>query len=172
LILHGLFGSKKNNRSISKSVNILPPTILREKCDTDIILCRALARDLNRPIYAVDLRNHGDSPHDKTHNYVALAEDVEFFLQQHRLKDVTLIGHSMGAKTVMTMALRDPSCCSNIIAVDNAPVDAALTSDFPRYVEGMRKVEEAKVKSQKEADQILEPFAKVYFSKVLVMPNT
>lgn len=130
-------------------------------CNGLTVTSRALARDLNRPIYAIDLRNHGDSPHDKRHNYIALAEDVENFLQQHKLKDVTLIGHSMGAKTVMTMALRDPNCCSNIIAVDNAPVDAALASDFPRYVEGMRKVEEAKVKSQKEADQILEPYAKV-----------
>lgn len=66
----------------------------------------------------------------------------------------------MGAKTVMTMALRDPNCCDNIIAVDNAPVDAALLSDFPKYVEGMKKVEAAKVRSQKEADKILEPFAK------------
>jgi pimeloyl-ACP methyl ester carboxylesterase len=90
-----------------------------------------------------------------------LAEDTEVFLKKHNLKDATLIGHSMGAKTVMTMALRDPSCCANIIAVDNAPVDAALASDFPRYVEGMRKVEDAKVKSQKEADGILEPYAKV-----------
>ena len=81
-------------------------------------------------------------------------------MRQHGLEDATLIGHSMGAKTVMTMALRDPSCCANIIAVDNAPVDAALTSDFPRYVEGMRKVEERRVNSQKEADQILEPYAK------------
>jgi len=82
-------------------------------------------------------------------------------MRQHKLKNACLIGHSMGAKTVMTMALKDPDCCSSIVAVDNAPVDAALTSDFPRYVEGMRRVEDAKVKSSKEADQILEPYAKV-----------
>lgn len=92
---------------------------------------------------------------------MALAEDTEAFLKKHNLKDATLIGHSMGAKTVMTMALKDPNCCANIIAVDNAPVDAALASDFPRYVEGMRRVEDAKVTSQKEADGILQPFAKV-----------
>jgi hypothetical protein len=70
----------------------------------------------------------------------------------------------------MTMALRDPSCCANIIAVDNAPVDAALSGDFPRYVQGMKKVEEAKVSSQKEADQILEPFAKVrYLSPAIIL---
>ncbi|KAF2728942.1 alpha/beta-hydrolase [Polyplosphaeria fusca] len=138
VVLHGLFGSKKNNRSISK----------------------ALARDLSRPIYAIDLRNHGDSAHHKIHNYTVLADDTEAFLKKHNLKDATLVGHSMGAKTIMAMALRDPSCCANIIAVDNAPVDAALASDFPRYVEGMRRVEDAQVKTQKDADQILEPYAK------------
>jgi pimeloyl-ACP methyl ester carboxylesterase len=122
---------------------------------------RALSRDLSRPVYAVDLRNHGESPHHKVHEYIALAEDTEAFLKKHGLKDATLIGHSMGAKTVMTMALRNPDCCANIIAVDNAPVDAVLTSDFPRYVEGMRRVNEARVKTQKEADAIMEPYAKV-----------
>lgn len=139
LILHGLFGSKKNNRTISK----------------------ALARDLNRPIYAIDLRNHGDSAHAKTHNYAALADDTEAFIAKHGLKNTTLIGHSMGAKTVMAVALRnkDPESVANIIAVDNAPVDAALSSDFPKYVQGMRKIEDAAVNSQKEADAILEPYA-------------
>jgi pimeloyl-ACP methyl ester carboxylesterase len=66
----------------------------------------------------------------------------------------------MGAKTVMTMALRNPDCCANIIPVDNAPVDAALSSDFPKYAEGMQRVEHAKPKSQKEADEILQPYAK------------
>lgn len=66
----------------------------------------------------------------------------------------------MGAKTVMTVALRNPSSCANIVAVDNAPVDAALASDFPKYVEGMRKVEEAKPMSQKDADTILERYVK------------
>jgi pimeloyl-ACP methyl ester carboxylesterase len=66
----------------------------------------------------------------------------------------------MGAKTVMTMALRNPNCCANIIPVDNAPVDAALSSDFPKYAEGMQRVEAAKPTSQKEADAVMQPYAK------------
>jgi pimeloyl-ACP methyl ester carboxylesterase len=66
----------------------------------------------------------------------------------------------MGAKTVMTMALRNPDCCANIIPVDNAPVDAALSSDFPKYAEGMQRVEQAKPKSQRAADEVLQPYAK------------
>ena len=124
------------------------------------MLSSALARILKRPVYAIDTRNHGESPHVKVHTYTALAEDVEAFLKKHELKNATLIGHSMGAKTVMTMALRNPDCCANIIPVDNAPVDAALSSDFPKYAEGMQHVERSQPKSQKEADKLMEPYAK------------
>ncbi|KAK4539991.1 hypothetical protein LTR36_009889 [Oleoguttula mirabilis] len=136
IFMHGLFGSKKNNRSMSK----------------------VFARDLNRPVYAIDLRNHGDSSHDARHDYTALAEDVELFLQHHGLKNSTLIGHSMGAKTAMVVALRQRVPIANLIPVDNAPVDAALKSDFGKYVQGMRRIEEAGVKRQSEADDILKEY--------------
>lgn len=42
-----------------------------------------------------DLRNHGESPHDPSHDYTALAEDVEGFLQEHKIERAALIGHSM-----------------------------------------------------------------------------
>lgn len=152
-MVHGLFGSKRNNQSVSKYV--------LSQClySTSSNLVSVFARELSRPVYAIDTRNHGESPHDKNHNYITLAEDVEHFLQKHDLKNSTLIGHSMGAKTVMAMALRNPSCCANIVSVDNAPVDAALSSDFPKYAEGMKKVHEGKPKSQKAADEIMQPYA-------------
>ncbi|KAJ9142733.1 Alpha/beta-hydrolase [Pleurostoma richardsiae] len=138
LFMHGLFGSKKNNRSIS----------------------RAISRDLGRYVYALDLRNHGESPHVPRHDYMAMADDVEAFIAEHKIKDPTLIGHSMGAKTAMTVALRSPDLVNNIIAVDNAPVDASLGSDFGKYIQAMKKVEAAGVKSLKEADKILEEVEK------------
>ncbi|KAK3359257.1 Alpha/Beta hydrolase protein [Lasiosphaeria hispida] len=136
IIMHGLFGSKKNNRSISK----------------------ALARDLGRHVYAIDLRNHGESPHDARHDYTAMAADVADFVREHGLKQPTLIGHSMGAKTAMTLALREPDLIANLVAVDNAPIDARLESDFARYIQGMKKIDAADVTRQAEADKILEPY--------------
>ncbi|KAF1346754.1 Alpha/Beta hydrolase protein [Delphinella strobiligena] len=133
VFIHGLFGSKKNNRSMSK----------------------VFARDLNRPIYAIDLRNHGESPHNSRHDYTALAEDVEGFISEHNLKNTTLIGHSMGAKTAMVVALRARTKIANLVSVDNAPVDAALKSDFAKYIQGMRKIEDSHVTKQSEADAIL-----------------
>ncbi|KAI9662000.1 MAG: hypothetical protein M1831_002915 [Alyxoria varia] len=58
----------------------------------------------------------------------------------------------------MTLALSQPSLVTNLISIDNAPVDAALKSDFGKYLQGMRKVEEAKVSKQSEADQILKKY--------------
>ncbi|EPE09681.1 abhydrolase domain-containing protein [Ophiostoma piceae UAMH 11346] len=136
LFLHGLFGSKKNNRSISKM----------------------LARDLGRSIYALDLRNHGESPHAPKHDYVSLAGDVSHFIKEHGLKETTVIGHSMGAKTAMTLALSEPDLVADIVAVDNAPVDAAIGSDFAKYVRGMKQIDRTHITRQAEADKLLQPF--------------
>ena len=83
---------------------------------------------------------------------------MENFLAEHNLQNSTLIGHSMGAKAAMVVALRKQFPISNLIPVDNAPVDAALKSDFAKYVQGMRKVSDARVTKQSEADKILAEF--------------
>jgi pimeloyl-ACP methyl ester carboxylesterase len=107
-----------------------------------------------------DLRNHGSSPHAFPHTYDSLAADVLHFIKTHKLELPTLIGHSMGAKTVMTLALEHPEMFESVIPVDNAPVDAALKSDFHSYVQGMKEVERLDPSKQSEADDILKPYAK------------
>jgi pimeloyl-ACP methyl ester carboxylesterase len=67
----------------------------------------------------------------------------------------------MGAKASMVVALRSPQLIANLIPVDNAPVDAALKSDFGQYVKGMKKVEEARCKKQSEADAIFREYEEV-----------
>jgi hypothetical protein len=67
----------------------------------------------------------------------------------------------MGAKTAMCVALSWPNKVANLIPVDNAPVDAALKSDFGTFVQGMREVANRQVTKQSEADEILKPYAKV-----------
>ena len=67
----------------------------------------------------------------------------------------------MGAKACMVVALRSPSLVANLIPIDNAPVDAALKSDFGKYVKGMQKVEQTKVTKQSEADTILAEYEEV-----------
>lgn len=106
-------------------------------------------------MYALDLRNHGESPHHKRHDYEAMASDVAHFIRDHGLRDTSIIGHSMGAKTAMTLALSQPDLVADIASVDNAPVDKILGRDFARYVRGMQRIEEARVTRQSEADAIL-----------------
>lgn len=128
-----------------------------------MITNRVLARELNRPVYAIDLRNHGDSPHSPHHDYTVLAADVSAFLTKHDLKNPTLIGHSMGAKAAMCVALSEPQRIKNLIPVDNAPVDASFKSDFGQFLQGMREVAKHKPKKQKQAEEILKPYAKVFW---------
>ncbi|KAK3112887.1 hypothetical protein LTR53_010362 [Teratosphaeriaceae sp. CCFEE 6253] len=149
VFIHGLFGSKKNNRSMSK----------------------VFARELNRRVYAIDCRNHGDSSHDPRHDYTALAEDVELFMQAHDLQKSTLIGHSMGAKTAMTVALRNKVAIGSLIPVDNAPVDAALKSDFGKYVHGMKRIDQAACKRQSDADVILQDYEKSLGIRQFLLSN-
>lgn len=61
----------------------------------------------------------------------------------------------------MTVALRSPNLLGALIPVDNAPVDASLKSDFRKYLQGMREIEEAGVTKQAEADQILQKYEDV-----------
>jgi len=119
-----------------------------------------LARDLKRDVYCLDLRNHGDAAHDPRHDYLAMAGDVVAFIERERLENPTLIGHSMGAKVAMTVALQSPEKIQNFVAVDNAPIDAALQSNFGKYMQGMKKIEEADVKSRAQADEILQEYEK------------
>lgn len=63
----------------------------------------------------------------------------------------------------MALALHEPDLVANLVAVDNAPVDARLGSDFARYIQGMKKIDEADVTRQADADKILEPYEKVRF---------
>ena len=66
-----------------------------------------------------------------------------------------------GAKTAMTVALRARTEIGNLISVDNAPVDAALKSDFAKYCQGMRRIEDSHVQRQSEADEILKEYEEV-----------
>lgn len=130
-----------------------------------------MARDLKRPVYTVDLRNHGDSSHHPQHDYTTLAEDIEEFMRHHKIEGSTLIGHSMGAKTAMTVALRHKINVGALIPVDNSPVDAALKGHFGDYIQGMRMIEDAGVSKQSEADFILQPYEESLPIRQFILTN-
>jgi hypothetical protein len=61
----------------------------------------------------------------------------------------------------MTLALQAPELVSGLIPVDNAPVNAHLSSDFAEYVKGMQEIESAGVTRQSDADSILQKYEQV-----------
>ena len=72
-------------------------------------------------MHLVDQRNHGRSFHSDTFNYEVLAEDLKNYCQEHDLKDIVLLGHSMGGKTAMLFAMRYPEYINKLIIADIAP---------------------------------------------------
>lgn len=104
VILHGLFGSKRNWASVARHV----------------------AAD--HRVLALDLRNHGESPWADAHDYPALAGDVAAFIETHIGQPTAVIGHSMGGKTAMMLALSRPDLVDRLVVVDIAPARSTATS--------------------------------------------
>ncbi|MGF1528173.1 MAG: alpha/beta fold hydrolase [Candidatus Competibacterales bacterium] len=98
VVLHGLFGSARNWHTLAQGWG-----------------------DHQR-VFAVDLRNHGQSPWDATMDYPAMAGDLQRFFQRHRLSTATLLGHSMGGKAAMAFALEHPHAVARLVVLDIAPV--------------------------------------------------
>ncbi|XP_059010890.1 protein ABHD11 [Mustela lutreola] len=119
VFLHGLFGSKTNFSSIAK----------------------ALAQQTGRRVLTVDARNHGDSPHSPDVSYEAMSQDLQDLLSQLGLVPCVLIGHSMGGKTAMLLALQRPELVERLVAVDISPVQTTPSSNFPSYMAAMRAVD-------------------------------
>ncbi|KAF7977043.1 hypothetical protein HWV62_4810 [Athelia sp. TMB] len=91
-------------------------------------------------------------------NYEAMAADVIHFFEQHSLSNISLLGHSMGGKAAMAVALNPDlprHTLSNLIVADIAPSKGDLSPEFRSYVEAMKKIEASKVSTRKEAQAIL-----------------
>lgn len=79
--------------------------------------------------------------------------------------------HTRGAKTALALALHEPDLVADLVAVDNAPVDVRLGSDFARYIQAMKKIDAADVTRQAEADKILEPYEKSLAVRQFLLGN-
>jgi esterase len=97
IILHGLFGSSDNWHSLS----------------------RRLGERFH--VLAVDQRNHGRSPHSAEMNYPVMAQDVLKLMHRLGLSSASVLGHSMGGKTAMQLALHHPAQVSKLVVVDISP---------------------------------------------------
>ena len=128
VIVHGLYGSARNWGVIARRL-------------ADI-----------RDVVAVDLRNHGDSPHFATHDYPAMAADLAETIRAIGAP-VDLMGHSMGGKAAMQLALTDAALIRRLVVADIAPV--AYQHDQARHVQAMQGLDLDGVTTRGEADRRL-----------------
>jgi pimeloyl-ACP methyl ester carboxylesterase len=129
LLLHGLFGSARNWGGIQKQ----------------------LARQ--RRVLAMDLRNHGDSRHAAGMDYATQARDVAETLLARHAQGAAVVGHSMGGKVAMALALGHASLVSRLVVADIAPRRYAPA--LRPYVAAMRALDLRPGLARREADAAL-----------------
>ncbi|WP_020681658.1 alpha/beta fold hydrolase [Marinobacterium rhizophilum] len=145
LILHGLFGSLDNWGSQAK----------------------ALSHDYQ--VISVDLRNHGRSPHDSEMNYAIMAQDLIELMDSLDLPRARVLGHSMGGKAAMQLALNFPARVEQLIVIDIAPVQYPHHHDD--VFRGLFAVELNTLKSRSDAEKQLAPFVKDPMVRAFLLRN-
>ena len=131
MIIHGLYGSGRNWGVIAKRLS-----------DKFYVI-------------AVDLRNHGDSPWFDSHNYHDMAEDLVEVITYLKIRP-DIIGHSMGGKAAMVLALKNPNLVNRLLIADIAPVK--YEHDQSKFIEAMQKVDLSKVEKRSDAIMALSNF--------------
>ncbi|KEA65461.1 Esterase ybfF [Marinobacterium lacunae] len=129
IILHGLFGTWENWGAQIK--------MLSDQFD----------------IVAADLRNHGSSPHSDAVDYRSMAGDVIELMDRLEIEHAFILGHSMGGKVAMQLAIDHPSRVDKLIVADIAPV--TYPPHHNAVFQGLLNVDLNTIKSRTNADQQL-----------------
>ncbi|WP_324720044.1 alpha/beta fold hydrolase [Salinimicrobium sp. HB62] len=120
-------------------------------------------------VHLIDQRNHGRSPHSEIFNYTELAKDVKEYVETQGLKNVILIGHSMGGKTAMTAASLFPHLVEKLIVVDIAPKYYA--PHHQEILKGLAAVDNATLDSRGDADEVLAKFVPEKAVRMFLLKN-
>ncbi len=130
-IIHGLFGSLRNWRSLAR----------RYAEHFDVI--------------AVDLRNHGESFRHPDMSYPAMARDLLDLMDALDLRQAHLLGHSMGGKTAMQFAHEWPQRLGRLVVADIAPV--TYHHSYDALIEPVMRLDLSTIRSRRDADERLRP---------------
>ena len=130
IILHGLFGLNDNWQTFAKAV-----------------------ADKGFKAILVDLRNHGQSPHSSEFNYEVMSGDVIELIQSENIINSILLGHSLGGKVAMKVALQNPDFISKLIVVDIAPKYYPVHHDD--VLKALHAVNLNETKTRADAEKIL-----------------
>ena len=145
ILIHGLFGSLEN-------LNMVAKTLSNEYCVTSI-----------------DVRNHGNSFHQQGCSYQELAQDVINLLDHLSIQKCHILGHSMGGKIAMQIALNYPQRLEKLVIADIAPV--AYPAHHLRIIEGLKSIDFKKVQKRKDADVQLAEYVETIGVRQFLLRN-
>jgi esterase len=131
LLLHGMLGSARNWQTAGADLA------------------------LHFHVRALDLRNHGKSPHVPTMSYAEMMDDVLRWMDGQQLGSATLVGHSMGGKVAMLLACRHPERVQRLVIVDIAPKNYFWPGHRASFA-AMNELAFADLKSRAEAEMRFE----------------
>jgi len=129
IILHGLFGSLDNWMTLAK------------KWSEDY------------EVWLIDQRNHGKSAHSTKHSYLHMAADLARFIEEHKIDQPIILGHSMGGKTAMEFAVQHADKLAKLIVVDIAPVSYQV--HHWQIIDALESIDVEHLENRQEADQQL-----------------
>ncbi len=129
LILHGYFGMGNNWKSLANKFSE------------------------HFEVHLIDQRNHGRSFHSSDFNYELMAEDLYNYIMHHQLKNVNLLGHSMGGKTAMLFATTYPKRIHKLIIADIAPRYYSTHHQF--ILEALNSVDFSTITKRRDVENVL-----------------
>ena len=131
-LIHGLFGSLENLGMVAKPLSE------------------------HFKVISVDVRNHGSSFHKDTMTYQEMADDILSLMTHLHIDKAIFLGHSMGGKIAMQLALSHPDKVSKLIVADIAPV--SYPAHHQHIINGLQSLDFNEITTRKAADQALSQY--------------
>lgn len=104
-------------------------------------------------VHLIDQRNHGRSFHTDAFSYEHLSDDLHRYADHHNLSAFKIIGHSMGGKTAMTFATKNPERVSQLLVADIAP--KSYPPHHQQIINGLKAMNLSDINSRGDADRML-----------------
>ncbi|MCW8981199.1 alpha/beta fold hydrolase [Altibacter sp.] len=120
-------------------------------------------------VHLVDQRNHGRSFHDPEFSYDLMAGDLYHYCEEQGLKEIILLGHSMGGKTAMHFATTYPEIVQKLIVADIAP--KAYPKHHQDILKALSSLDFSEIKSRGEAEEVLSAYIKDIGTRQFLLKN-
>ena len=146
-IFHGLYGRGKNWQTFSKK----------------------FSKKENQIVVTVDLRNHGGNDFKEDMSYILMMNDIINLFHHLGIENTNLLGHSMGGKLAMVIALLEPKYVNKVIIADIAPID--YDNNENQIINALLNINLSCIKKRNEADEVLSKYIDKKFLRSFLLQN-